>query len=135
MDPQAFQFPSRIDIHLHFDGGDAVLDALAALSTKIDKLSEKEDINMANVQKDIVSLTAQVAQNTSVEASAVTLIQGIAAQLATAIASGDPAALDALQAQLATSATALAAAITANTPVTSTTGGATASGPGPAARH
>jgi hypothetical protein len=47
------------------------------------------------------------------------LLQGLAAQLAAAIAAannGDSAALPALQAQLATSASALADAITANTP-------------------
>ena len=76
----------------------------------------KEETDMADVKKDIVSLQAQVTANTTVEASAITLINGIAAQLATAIASGNPAQLDALQAQLATSATALAAAVTANTP-------------------
>lgn len=66
------------------------------------------------IMADLTALTAQVAQNTSVEASAVTLIQGLAAQLAAA--GTDPAALAALQSQLNTSATALAAAITANTP-------------------
>ncbi len=72
------------------------------------------------MQADLVTLTAQVAENTSVEGSAVTLIQGIAKQLADAIAANNPAALDALQAQLNASATALAAAITANTPVAPT---------------
>ena len=52
--------------------------------------------------------------NTDVEASAVTLIQGIAQQLADA--GTDPAKLQALQTQLQTSAEALAAAVTANTP-------------------
>ena len=59
-------------------------------------------------------LTAQVAANTTVEASAVTLIQGLAAQLAAA--GTDPAKLASLQASLKTSADSLAAAITANTP-------------------
>ncbi len=59
-------------------------------------------------------LTAQVAANTSVEDSAVTLINNIAAALAAA--GTDPTKLAALQTQLKTSADALAAAITANTP-------------------
>ncbi len=59
-------------------------------------------------------LTAQVAKNTTVEESAVTLIKGLAAQLAAA--GTDPAKLAALQQQLQTSGTDLAAAITANTP-------------------
>lgn len=59
-------------------------------------------------------LTTQVAANTTVEGSAITLIQGLAAQLAAA--GTDPTKLAALQSQLKTSADALAAAITANTP-------------------
>lgn len=64
------------------------------------------------------ALAAQVAINTSAEASAVALIQGLAAQLA-AIAN-DPAAVAALAAQLKTSADALSAAIVANTPAAPT---------------
>jgi len=63
---------------------------------------------------DLTALTAQVAQNTTVEQSAITLIQGLAAQLQ-AVAT-DPVAIAALASQLNASATALAAAITANTP-------------------
>lgn len=59
------------------------------------------------------ALVAQVTANTDVEASAVALIQGIAAQLA---ASPTPAQVSALSSQLKTSADALAGAITANTP-------------------
>ena len=65
---------------------------------------------------DLTALTAQVANNTTVEASAVTLIQGLAAQIGAA--GTDPVALQALQDQLNTSATALAAAVAANTPAT-----------------
>jgi len=71
---------------------------------------EKENQIMAALD----DLTAQVAANTTVEASAVTLIQGLAAQLAAA--GTDPAKLASLQASLKTSADSLAAAITANTP-------------------
>jgi hypothetical protein len=66
------------------------------------------------IMADLTALTAQVTQNTSVEASAVTLIQGLAAQIAAA--GTDPVALAALTAQLNNSATALAQAVTANTP-------------------
>jgi hypothetical protein len=62
----------------------------------------------------LAALQAQVQQNTTVEASAVTLIQGLAAQITAA--GTDPAALAALTTNLNTSATALAAAIAANTP-------------------
>lgn len=61
-------------------------------------------------------LKAEVEKVKTVEASAVTLIVGLKAKLDEAIASGDPAALTALSADLDASATALADAVTANTP-------------------
>lgn len=78
---------------------------------------------------NVAGLTAQVAQNTSVEQSALVLIQGfgvaqaaLAKQLADALAANDPVALAAVQqaiddsvAQLAASDTALAAAVALNT--------------------
>lgn len=70
-----------------------------------------EEIIMAELD----DLKAQVARNTDVEDSALTLIQGIAAKLAAAIAAGDPAALKELETQLKTHADALAAAVAANT--------------------
>lgn len=61
----------------------------------------------------IDDLTTQVAANTTVEGSAITLINGLAAQLRAA--GTDPAKLAALQASLKTSGDALAAAVAANT--------------------
>ena len=94
-----------------------IANAFTARNSKLDQilslvqtLKGKED----QIIMDLKPLTAQVAQNTSLEASAVTLIQGIAAQLAAD--QNDPAAVAALSTQLNNSATALAAAITANTP-------------------
>lgn len=69
----------------------------------------------AKIMSALTDLQAQVTANTTVEGSAVTLIQGIAKQLADAIAAGDPAALAALSTNLKTSADALAAAVAANT--------------------
>lgn len=63
---------------------------------------------------DLTSLTAQVAKNAEVEASAIVLIKGIASQLAAAAT--DPVAVAALASQLQASADALAAAIVENTP-------------------
>lgn len=60
-------------------------------------------------------LKAQVDTNAQVEASAIQLIQNIADKLAAA--GTDPVALAALKDELSTSATALAAAVAANTPV------------------
>ncbi len=73
---------------------------------------------MGTTNPALAALQAQVAQNTTVETSAVALIQGLAAQIAAA--GTDPAGLAALTTSLNTSATALAAAITANTPAAPT---------------
>lgn len=86
-----------------------IMSKLAEMDSKLDVILKGQDKEMA----DLSALTAQVAENTTVEGSAVALIQNIAAQLATS--SGDQAAVDALAAQLKTSATALAAAVAANT--------------------
>lgn len=74
----------------------------------------KERKIMSTSAQALAALQEQVAQNTSIETSAVTLIQGLAAQIAAA--GTDPAALQALTTSLNSSATALAAAIAANTP-------------------
>lgn len=64
------------------------------------------------------ALTAQVTANASAEASAVTLIQGLAEELKAALAAhpDDSAALTDLANKLQTSANALGAAVVANTP-------------------
>lgn len=64
----------------------------------------------------LTDLQDAVARDTAVETSAITLLQGLKAALDAAIASNDPAALQALSAQLGTNADALAAAVAANTP-------------------
>ena len=61
-------------------------------------------------------LKARVAANTTVIESAITLIQGLKAKLDEAIASGDPAALQALSDELGAEDTKLADAVVANTP-------------------
>jgi hypothetical protein len=64
----------------------------------------------------IDDLQAEVAKVKSVEASAITLLQGLSQLLKDAIASGNPAAIQAVVTDLDASATALADAVTANTP-------------------
>lgn len=64
---------------------------------------------------ELEALQAQVAANTTVIERAITLIQGIKAALDAAIASGDPAALTALSASLATEDQKLADAVAAAT--------------------
>jgi len=88
---------------------------LSRIEHKLDQLLLQEEV-MAG---ELDALTAQVAENTSVEQSAITLIQNLAAQIQAA--GTDPAKLDALVQQLHGSSAALAAAITANTPAAPTT--------------
>ena len=66
------------------------------------------------IMADLTNLTAQVKANTDVEASAIVLLNGLSAQIASL--KNDPVALQALADQLKTSSSALADAITANTP-------------------
>ena len=84
---------------------------LERIECKLNRIITEEN----EIMNDLTALTAQVAAQTTVETSAITLIQGLAAQIKAA--SGNQAAIDALTSQLQTSASALAAAITANTPV------------------
>jgi cell division septation protein DedD len=76
------------------------------------------------LMSSLSDLQAAVAAQTSVTASAVTLIQGLATEISAAAASNDSAALEQLASQLQSSTASLAAAVSANTP---------AAGPTPAA--
>jgi hypothetical protein len=89
---------------------------LARIEQKLDLLIERINAMSVQISANLQALMTQVAQNTSVEASAVTLIQGLIAQINSAVGSGDDAALPALTASLSQSAVALAAAVAANTP-------------------
>lgn len=66
------------------------------------------------MSKELDDLTAEVTQDTDVISSAITLLQGLEAQLAAA--GTDPAKLSALKVSLSTSREALAAAVAAGTP-------------------
>jgi len=72
---------------------------------------ERKEIIMS---QELDALTASVANATTVEESAITLIQGLSAAIKAA--GTDPVALAALTAKLDASDAALAAAVTANTP-------------------
>jgi hypothetical protein len=72
--------------------------------------------NQRIIMSALSDLQAAVAAENTVIASAITLLNGLKAQLDAAIASGDPAALTALSADIAGQTAALAAAVTANTP-------------------
>lgn len=95
-----------------------LLQLYALIDVRLDAMETKIDRILANQKEELMNLdalTTQVAQTTTVEQSAITLITGLAAQLS-AIAD-NPAAINALAAQLNASANALAAAVTTNTPV------------------
>jgi hypothetical protein len=83
---------------------------LASISSALALITLQGEINMSALD----DLTAQVQANTDAEQSAITLIQGLAAQIAANAT--DSTKISALAAQLKTSATALGAAIVANTP-------------------
>lgn len=79
------------------------------------------------------ALTAQVAANTNAEASAVALIQGLTQELKDALAShpDDSQALTDLANRLQASASALGAAVVANTPSAPQSGAPTPDVPAP----
>jgi hypothetical protein len=100
------------------------LDRIERLLIDLIGLTRKELTMSTQVSANLQALMTQVAQNASVEGSAVTLIQGIASQLSAALNNSDDAALPALVSQLNNSATALAAAVAANTPTPTATAAA-----------
>jgi hypothetical protein len=107
----------------------AFTETLSRIESKLDLLIRSFIIMSAQVDANFLSLQAQVTQNTTVEGSALTLVQGFAAQLAAAVAAannGDSTALPALTTALNSSATALAAAVAANTPAATPAQSATA---------
>lgn len=71
-------------------------------------------IQESKMATDLTALTAAVARVTDVEQSAITLLQGLKAQLDAA--GTDPVALKALSDKLGTDSDSLAAAVLANTP-------------------
>ena len=104
-----------MDLHVshHFPPDHTVLRRLDAIQTSLARIEQRE-IVMAG---ELVALEAQVQANTDAEASAVIVLGQLHDLL---VAAGtDPVKLDALKTQLATSQSALAAAIVANTPAAS----------------
>lgn len=92
----------------------ATLALLTEILARVKLLTREVRAESQAMSKELDDLTAQVQRNGDVEASAVTLIQGIAQQLKDA--QNDPAAVAALAASLGAQADALAAAVAANTP-------------------
>ena len=92
----------------------AIFAELRVINQQLADIRRALNIQETNIMSALDDLATQVAKNTSLEASAIQLIEGLAKELAAAAT--DPAKVTALSAQLASSASALASAITANTP-------------------
>jgi hypothetical protein len=104
--------PITLNVHHHH-----YIDAVSEVSRRLDDIEIKLDLiikNQGTIMAALDDLTAQVAANTTVSQSALTLINGIAARITAA--GTDPTKLAALTASLKSDDDALAAAVTANTP-------------------
>jgi hypothetical protein len=100
-----------LDVNLRF-ADNAIKHYFDTLNAKIDLLTRKVNV-MAG---ELDALQAQVAKNADVIDSAITLIKGIKAKLDECIASGNPAALQALSDALGAKDAELATAVAENTP-------------------
>lgn len=92
----------RVDIHFHDDENEQLLKKILH--------------NQTLIMQTLKDLQDAVAQEDTVVDSAITLIQGLAEQIAAL--KPDQAAIDALATDVKAKADALAAAVTANTPTT-----------------
>lgn len=101
----------RIDVHHHIHIGD-----LGDLKPLLQQILNQEN----KIVQTLADLQTAVANETAVEQSAITLLNGLSAQIAslktTQTDSATAAAIDALASQIQSQTTTLAAAVTANTP-------------------
>lgn len=100
----------RIDIHVFLESDPVSKALLLEILGRVKSIETKENTEMALID----DLQAEVATNTSVEQSAVQLLQNLKAQLDAA--GTDPVKLQAIKDALTTNDQALAAAVAANTP-------------------
>lgn len=97
----------------------ALVAALATMKSKLDNIGHQLDIltqKQEMIMLDLTALQTAVETETTVEESVIVLLNQLAADLAAA--QGNQAAIDAVVAQMTANADSLAAAVTANTPVT-----------------
>lgn len=95
----------------------ALAEFAAALSASLDQILAGQSTAVANQEKlmsTLADVTADVAAETTVEGSVLTLLQGLAAQVAAL--QPNQASIDALHASLQGNITAMQAAVAANTP-------------------
>jgi hypothetical protein len=115
-----------MDLHIHLHVGDPNVERLlTTLLTKVDHMNTAVD----SLDSEITALQADVTAQTTVNASAVALLEGIPGLIQTAVtaalaAGATPAQLASVKAvgdSIITNSAALAAAVTANTPAASST--------------
>ena len=93
---------------------------------RLDRITERQQVTLElllsihrkviHMAGELAKLQADVAAESTVVDSAITLLQGLKAALDAAIASGDPSALTALSADIEAKTAVLSAAVAANTP-------------------
>jgi len=96
-----------VQLQLYLGNLDAVL-------AKLDELKALLIANQRVTMSELDTLKSEVEHTTTVEDSAIVLLNGLSAQIASL--KGDPAALQALADQLSAKSADLAAAVSANTP-------------------
>lgn len=98
----------------------ALEDSNRRLESKIEHLITLTEKFFKMTSQQVQDLQAAVANDTTVEQSAITLLQGLSAQLKAAIVAsataGDLTAVEAVAQQIDANSTSLAAAVAANTP-------------------
>lgn len=106
---------SVLHVHHHFE--DSVLGDVHAKLDAILRSLQTVKMGEAIIMGSLDDLTAAVTENTSVDQSAIVLLNDIAARLEAA--QNDPAAVAQLATDIRSSSTELAAAVAANTPAAS----------------
>jgi predicted RNA-binding Zn ribbon-like protein len=96
----------HVHLHIHVDPPEP--------DPRIDHILEALTIQGETMTINFDTLTAEVAENSDAQASAIALIEALAEEIAAA--SGDQARVDALASQLSDATDALAAAVVAGTP-------------------
>ena len=106
----------NIHLHIHVDQDpriDLILTEVTKQTKKLNSLSIELKKEEKAIMTDLTALTDAVTQDTDAVSSAITLINGLAAEIAAA--GTDPVALQSLVDQLNTNSAALAEAVSANT--------------------
>lgn len=107
----------RLDVHVYVHTDPPCEDSLTDIRNLLREINERTK----KMSAELDDLTSAVAENTTIDQSAIALIEGIAAQLSQLVANATElgelkAAITAKAADLRASSAALSAAVAANTP-------------------